>query len=114
MTRFGFDMYLDANAYQLFADAFEKGSKDFSNRAVANLYSNQMRQGEGALDLLTRVQVATRCAELVAIAPETLGDPVGKIHPAVVPSSGIGVFVGALNSFEFSITDRVTQQDLIA
>ncbi len=91
-TRFGFDMSLGANAYQLFVDAFEKGSKDFGNRAIANLYSIQMRQGEGGLDLLTRVQVATRSAELVAIAPGTLGNPIGKIHPAVVPASGIGVF----------------------
>ncbi len=53
-----------------------------------------MRPGEGALDLSTRVQLATRRAELlVAIAPGALGDPVGKITPAVVPSSGIGIGV---------------------
>ncbi len=65
-----------------------------------------MRKGERALDLLTRVQVATRRAELVAIAPGALGGPVGKIHPAVVPSSGIGVFFGALNSFKLTATIR--------
>jgi hypothetical protein len=61
-TRFGFDMsLLGYNAYRLFENAFEKGSKDFGNRAVADLYSIKMRPGEGALDLMTRVQVAEGC-----------------------------------------------------
>ena len=100
-------MSLGYNTYCLFENAFEKVSKDLGNRI-------KMRPGERALDLLTRVQVATRRAELVPIAPGTLGDSVGKIHPAVVPSAGIGVFFGALNSFDFGVVDRVTQLALIA
>ncbi len=48
-----------------------------------------MRQGEGALDLLTRVLVATRRAELVAIAPGTLGDLVGTIRQTLSKVYGL-------------------------
>jgi len=111
--RYGFNMSLGARAYVVFKGAFKGISKDFGNLAISDLYGIAYRRGEGVLSLLTRVQHATRRAELAAFAPGTLGDSVKQLHPGTTPAAGLSVFFGALNAFKFDPVDRITQQTLL-